>query len=268
MLFSNAYKLLHNACCSRGATPLMCETFHLEFSPETGIVAWADGDIYDTFSGPEMKPGDFWKIQLGRCIRLDEGDFDGSQFLEDLLEEVLLYPMRSTFSSRTNERWETVEDTPGIWVTRPMGDPAQLKFEDEDDSNEPDNNYSDASALWDELQKVVSDQDQALEDHLLPVDSGPVLSLTMDHYEQSDRDDDSSGDMGWSFHSRRPDAVFLSDEEGDAMDVDNGAQAGCEVDINVDDTVDQLCNSDDAGSDFDSDEILSGDEMVLNTVVT
>lgn len=50
----------------RGATRLMCETFHLEFTYKDGIFAWADTNIYDEFSGPLMKTGDFWKIHLGR----------------------------------------------------------------------------------------------------------------------------------------------------------------------------------------------------------
>jgi hypothetical protein len=244
----------------------MCETFHLQFAKKTGIVAWADGDIYDAFSGPQMKPGDFWKIYLGRRIQLDVDDFDGSQFLEDLLEEVLLYPLRSTFSTRTNERWETVEETPGIWFTRPMGDPEKEKFEKGDNSNELDNNLSDEAAVNDESAELLEAQDEALDDHARPVDDTPVL--TIDHYEQSDHDDDSSSDsdMGWSFHPRRPDSVFVSEGEDYAVeaDGDNGRELDGEVSMDVDDEVDQLQDSDDvAGSDFDSDEVLSGDELLV-----
>jgi hypothetical protein len=38
----------------RGATRLMCETFELEFSQQHGILACADDEIYETFSGWRM----------------------------------------------------------------------------------------------------------------------------------------------------------------------------------------------------------------------
>ncbi|KAF7306955.1 hypothetical protein MIND_00488300 [Mycena indigotica] len=100
----------------RGATRLMCETFNLEFSEETGIVAWADGDLYTEFAGPSMQKGDFWKIMLGRCVELDDDDLDGSQFIETLVEETLVQPAAIETCSLY---WETVEESPGIWVTRP-----------------------------------------------------------------------------------------------------------------------------------------------------
>jgi hypothetical protein len=249
---------IHSFVDSRGATRLMCETFHLEFNHKNGIVAWADGDIYDVFSGPQMKPGDFWKIQLGRCIQLDPDDFDGSLFLEDFLEEVLLYPMRSTLSARTKERWETVQEAPRIWVTRPMAD---LEKGVSEGSDELDNNTSDAWAVSDENAELRTAQDQALEDNSLLVDRGPVL--TMDHYEQSDCSEDSSSDRGWSFHPHRPDAVFESEEDSIASAKDIDSDSEREGSMDVDCAVDQMRDSDDvAGSDFDSDEVLSGDELV------
>ena len=68
----------------------MCETFHLSFSEEDGIIAWADDKIYEQFSGPAMLKGDFWKIHLGRRIDLDEDDLDGLMFIEGLLGCVIL----------------------------------------------------------------------------------------------------------------------------------------------------------------------------------
>ncbi|KAJ7169922.1 hypothetical protein C8R46DRAFT_217992 [Mycena filopes] len=108
----------------RGATRLMCETFHLQFDSDTGITAWADGDLYDEFSGPLMQQGDFWKIMLGRRIQLDDDDLDGSGFMEALLEDVLLFPL-------PNFQWETVEDSPGLWVTRK---PADVSADSESDT--------------------------------------------------------------------------------------------------------------------------------------
>lgn len=108
------------ALLAHGATQLMCETFHLEYTADGGIFAWADGPIYKEFSGPAIQKGDFWKIYLGRRVELDDHDSDGSLFIEGLLEDVLLFPLHSSLSDRVFERWETVEETPGIWVTRPM----------------------------------------------------------------------------------------------------------------------------------------------------
>lgn len=107
------------ALLQRGATRLMCKTFHLSFSEQDGIIAWADSDIYEQFSGPAMLKGDFWKIALGRHIELDEDDLDGSMFIEGLLEDILLYPPEwSTMKEYRNEGWETIEESPGIWITR------------------------------------------------------------------------------------------------------------------------------------------------------
>lgn len=113
----------------------------MEFKQKTGMVAWADQSLYQTFAGPAMQKGDFWKIHFGRCIELDDDDLDGSQFIEDLLEDALIFPLRSDLSNRTHERWETIEETPGIWATRPM---ASLGVEVEDNSDDMDENGSDS----------------------------------------------------------------------------------------------------------------------------
>lgn len=107
------------ALLQRGATRLMCETFHLEFTIETGIVAWADSRVYETFAGPGMQEGDFWKIYLGRRIWLDPEDLDGFIFLEGILEDALFYPLE-TPTTPVECRWYTYEEGPGIWATRPL----------------------------------------------------------------------------------------------------------------------------------------------------
>lgn len=103
----------------RGATQLMCEEFHLEFSDEEGIYAWADSDLFDEFADPNvMQEGDFWKIHLGRRIVLEGGDLDGSKFIEGILEDALLFPLFGPCAKGDSGKWETVEEEPGIWVTR------------------------------------------------------------------------------------------------------------------------------------------------------
>jgi hypothetical protein len=107
----------------------MVETFALEFSPQDGIFAWADEVLFDEFAGPAMKVGHKWRIHLGRKIMLDEDDLDGSDFVEGLLEDALLFPVDFA-------RWETVQEVPGIWTTRMKAGDAEklkepLKFEEE-----------------------------------------------------------------------------------------------------------------------------------------
>jgi hypothetical protein len=108
----------YQALLARGVPRLMCETFHMEYDSERGIILWADGDLYDTFAGPAMQKGDYWKIYLGRWISLDADDYDGSDFVEGLVEDALLFAIPPTKPSRL--RWETVEESPGIWATRPI----------------------------------------------------------------------------------------------------------------------------------------------------
>ncbi|EAU87442.1 hypothetical protein CC1G_02201 [Coprinopsis cinerea okayama7 len=95
----------------RGATPLMIDAFHLRFTNQGGIYAYADEWIRDEFAGEAIKPGDTWKIYLGRRIELDVEDHDGSEFIEGLLEDAVLF-------NSGLARWETVWED-GEWVTRP-----------------------------------------------------------------------------------------------------------------------------------------------------
>ncbi|KAJ7900392.1 hypothetical protein B0H14DRAFT_3423752 [Mycena olivaceomarginata] len=95
--------------------PLDVRNLNLEFDAENGIAAWADEDLYGDYAGPLMQKGDFWKIMLGRRIQLEEDDPDGSLFIEALLEDALIFPTK-------RGPWETVEESPGIWVTRPVYD--------------------------------------------------------------------------------------------------------------------------------------------------
>jgi hypothetical protein len=210
----------------RGATCLMCETFHLSFTHETGIIAWADGDIFDTFSGPAMQEGDFWKIHLGRCIELDEDDFDGSIFLEGLLEDILLFPMvpyinskaEFGFNSTFAFGWETVEETPGIWVTRPipneLADPNELA--EGSDVGSEDEFYRDESLSGSE------------DDTKHPV-------LHKDDYESSD--------------AAESDIEMVSDAEDESQDGSVDSE-----------TLEDDSSSSSEDSDFDSEDMFSGDE--------
>jgi len=151
----------------------MCETFQLSFSEQDGIIAWADGDIYEQFSGPAMLKGDFWKIALGRRIELDEDDLDGSMFIEGLLEDMLLYPPAwSTMNKYRNEGWETVEESPGIWITRLISARIMGDTDGESENSDAEEFEERSPELWDTID---------IYEHLLDSpptpDTGPVITL-------------------------------------------------------------------------------------------
>ncbi|KAJ2927726.1 hypothetical protein H1R20_g9364, partial [Candolleomyces eurysporus] len=98
--------------CQRGATWSMCETFDLGFTEDEGIFAWANDYLFEEFSSDVMEEGDEWKIYLGRRIELDQDDVDGEHFIEELLEDLVLFALEDS-------RWSTVKEGPNLWVTRP-----------------------------------------------------------------------------------------------------------------------------------------------------
>ena len=254
------------ALLSRGATRGMCVRYHLEFTNATGIVAWADEELYDTYAGPEMRDGDFWKIYLGRRIELEEDDNDGSEFINDLLEEVLLFPL----SLRVPERWETVEERPGIWATRPL---VHRNAEEEEDE-------------WD-IKSVNSwEEGYAKQENIgNKFNIGPVK-----HYEDYDTVDDNASDVceqeelpdDLAFLAGAPDAGYYptiaGSEPVEVVEASAGiydswathevheshedAERPVEQSVSTPSTV-----TDDEAStvdeDFDSQEELSGDEDIL-----
>ena len=226
----------------------MCKTFHLSFSEQDGIIAWADSDIYEQFSGPAMLKGDFWKIALGRRVELDEDDLDGSMFIEGLLEDILLYPPEwSTMKEYRNEGWETIEESPGIWITRLIS----ARIMGDSDSESENSNAEELEKRPPELWDSIVMYEQLLDAPPTP-DTGPVI--TLDGYELSDEDEKSGDsdvemmdDSGETWKAGVPDAVWASESDEDEVVVsDNDAS-----------------DLDDADSDFDSDEDLSGDEEVV-----
>ena len=247
------------ALLQRGATRLMCETFHLSFSEQDGIIAWADHDIYEQFSGPAMLKGDFWKIHLGRRIELDEGDLDGSMFIEGLLEDVLLYPHHwSSMKKYRNEGWETVEESPGIWITRLMS----ARIMGDPDSGSENIDAEEFEELPLELLDPVDRYERLLDAPPAP-DTGPVI--TSDEYELSDEEEESGegsdvgmmDDSGGAWKAGVPDAVWASESDEDEVVVSDKDISG------VSSQVDHCLDMDDVDSDFDSDEDLSGDEEVM-----
>jgi len=237
------------ALLQRGATRLMCETFHLSFSQKDGIIAWADDDIYEQFSGPAMLKGDFWKIHLGRRIELDEDDLDGSMFIEGLLEDVLFYPPEwSTTQKYLNERWETVEENPGIWITRLMTARNMDDSDGESERSDAEGFEKRASELWDPGERY-----QQLLDASPTPDTGPII--TLDEYELSDEEEEEAeegsdvemmDDSGWTWKAGVPDAVWAPElDEDEEVVSDDDMSDSSDLDVE---------------SDFESDAVFTGDE--------
>lgn len=59
---------MYHDLLSRGATREMCVRYQLRFHHEYGIVAWADDDLFEEFTGKVMEDGDLWQIHLGRFV--------------------------------------------------------------------------------------------------------------------------------------------------------------------------------------------------------
>lgn len=259
------------ALLARGATRLMIATFQMTFDEEEGIVAWADDEIYERFSGPGMKPGDQWKIMLGRRIKLDVDDLDGSIFIEDLLEDAV------TNRFPANPTWETVrlEGDPKVWVTRPIGErPLDDDVTEGDDSGEEsgdemeeDNNLTGADERPNEQKANQGSNGQVDHNQVVETES-PVLHF--DDYEPSDIDpqdlphiveplltiaDEPAGD------SDHDDDYWISEDSDDEV-LSNPADSGCpKVEAANEDDQMRVSDSDPPGSDWDSDDDLSGDDV-------
>ncbi|KDQ11795.1 hypothetical protein BOTBODRAFT_35046 [Botryobasidium botryosum FD-172 SS1] len=176
---------------SRGATYHMCTTFRLSFDKATGIIAHLeDGDLlWEEFAGPAMAEGDVWKVCLGRRIVLEEEDIDGSTFVEELLEQVLHFPMcrEGDEGARDEWRWETVKEEDG-WITRPVvGAVGAVEAKDADSDASSDSAPSDSEGL-DPGQRY----DMMLENS--PKGSGDDEPVRRDEYEPTDYDSDEEND--------------------------------------------------------------------------
>ncbi|KAI0047419.1 hypothetical protein FA95DRAFT_1559139 [Auriscalpium vulgare] len=247
---------------ARGATRLMCVTFMLEYAEPTGIVAWADDALFDEFSGPGMKTGDRWKIHLGRRIHLAEDDLDGSVFVEELVEEAVIFPP----TDRAEQgRWETVLEEGRIWVTRPAAateggpqDVGEGECTDKDWSKvEWRTTYTKGyqERLYRALE-VTSDEEREQR----------ASALFVDEYADSEPEDgmDLDSDSDWLLRADR--AWDSIEDDDDSQTQETGAAAaistsGAGLPVGSD-AVDEGIMSD-ADSDFDSDETMSGDEDIL-----
>ncbi|KAG5634981.1 hypothetical protein H0H81_000143 [Sphagnurus paluster] len=217
------------ALLERGATPRMIEVFSLQFSYSEGICAWADEDLREEFSGPAMCPDDRWKICLGRRIELEAGDEDGAAFIAGLLEDALLFPLGE------KERWETVLESPRVWVTR-------MKRATGQEDGQGDDDYDDYEDEEEDIDEAI---DGATDASLPFADDGPVLLRpgydTSDDYDSADEVADT--DEGSAIRASVPDAEYAGGTHSQ-----------------------EHSDSDSADSDYDEDELFSGDEGLMEAV--
>jgi len=177
---------------------------------------------------------------------------DGAQFLEELLEDALYFASHLI-------SWETVEETPGIWVTRlaKKGSVAKMLEELMGDREKSE----DLEVI--ELKSDGSEEsDEELEDEqakLNDVKPGPIRDL--DEYDKADDEveedyEDETSDMvlddpGWATRANVRDSGYPSDSEMDEEEDDNTLH---DVALAGEATADDVeFVQSDCDSDFDSD---------------
>ncbi|KAI0091473.1 hypothetical protein BDY19DRAFT_930635 [Irpex rosettiformis] len=212
---------------SRGATTEMCQAYQLLFTTETGIVAVLTPDIKEDFRGRDMSPEDKWELCLGRAIRLDDDDKDGSKFIIGLLEDVLLFS--GPHFTKRSTTWETIRDPArtNVWLTRPtarleaLADKIDQLLEQGEDERAQLANLSEESDEEDEEDQ----EDQLLEEPF--IEFGPTLHR--DDYSVTDSNVDESenpkaddllvpdvADLGYSFNTRYDDFKWSDGEDDGA----------------------------------------------------
>ena len=60
------HKETYRDLLARGATREMCIRYELRFYHDSGIIAYADEDLFDDFTGDLVETKDRWQICLGR----------------------------------------------------------------------------------------------------------------------------------------------------------------------------------------------------------
>lgn len=251
----------YDALLGRGATRAMCEQYELEFSDKRGIVAWADDGLFDAFSGHGMQEGDRWKIYLGRRIQLEQTDRDGSEFIESLLEEVLLYPLHTRKEPHRSEKWITVKEAPGVWATRPAVaaesdahkttrrvDPHASEFVDED---EYDTDMAEDDAAWpseNESEEAEEEKDFRAE-YSLAEEYEDLPTIRYDVYETDEEEEEELQEE--------------EEEEEESIPIHYALNTDV-FDGTYDPEEDEDFSSDETSSDYDQlEEIVSGDEDVI-----
>ncbi|KII88070.1 hypothetical protein PLICRDRAFT_92898 [Plicaturopsis crispa FD-325 SS-3] len=255
---------------ARGATRAMSEAFALEYSAHTGITAWADDALFETFSGPGMLDGDQWAIRLGRRIALDAGDEDGGEFMEGLLEDALFFAVKGRRGEGLRHiEWVTVLTAGRVWVTQPDADTEATREDYDDDggstgSSERDALDEDVGLDLDNEEDWLGETDwAALDGAAIPGNPHAhpgryrILDALLEHQHRAEPSGPVLFEDRYDTTEDDPDLDEEDDEDvyGHAHAVDGVWQP---ADVSEEELEDE--DDDVAGSDWDSDEELSGDE--------
>jgi len=248
----------------RGATRLMIATFNMGYHAETGLVVWADETLYQRWTKDPMKKGDFWKIMLGRRIRLSPDDLDGSEWMDDFLDDI--------FGPQAPVSYKTFEESPGIWVTMPNA--VGLRAAERDFMGEspvhvraplpvvvPPDFASDCytESESDDVDMDGGKHEDGTEDAATEEIRDPVKHE--DDYETDGSHDDNSGtqsDEEILYLADEPESTDQEEDVGNDKREPLPRNEHWETHMPVAFQPDS--DSDRPGSDWDSDEILSGDE--------
>lgn len=246
----------------------MCEAFALEYSAHTGITAWADDALFETFSGPGMLDGDQWAIRLGRRIVLDFDDEDGGEFMEGFLEDALFFAVRGRRGEGLRHiEWVTVLTAGRVWVTQPDADTEATR--DDDDvsstgSSERDALDEDAGWDLDEEEAWEDEKDwSALDGAAIPGNPHAhpgrykILDALLEHQHRAEPNGPVLFEDRYDTAEDDPDLDEEDDEDvyGYAHAVDGVWQPADASEEELEEEEDDV-----AGSDWDSDEQLSGDD--------
>ncbi|KAK1217124.1 hypothetical protein PQX77_020241, partial [Marasmius sp. AFHP31] len=213
----------YESLLSRGVTRAMCETFSLSFSPETGITLdmTENDDLFDSWAGDAILAKDChsWTVCLGREIRLDPDDIDGSDYIEHFLEEALLYSTERLEDSGSLY-WITKEVKQGYWDTRAM---VSADTEEGGEQERPADiaepslpNPDDTQWLSDNNNEAPNDPAEASQNNEDSEEDIP-LRVGKDEYESDGMDDESIAPMSEEsdgFESEREDKFWGHDEGG------------------------------------------------------
>ncbi|KAI0310083.1 hypothetical protein OF83DRAFT_917332 [Amylostereum chailletii] len=252
------------ALLGRGATKLMCEMFCLEFEQATGIVAWADEALLAEFAGPAMRAGDRWKIYLCRRIELDEGDLDGRMFIEELLEQTVIFPC----ADKNQYGFWTTTKKNYTWMTKPLSvdDAVECQSGEEEEGDvdgeegdmaDEEEADEDAEEVEEEDEDAEGDEDEEEEEDEFTVKKpdGPIIFAN--EYESSDTEEEETS-LDSPLHLR--DTACLLPSVTDALFEDEPYDPYAEEDDSMGQESDTSTSHSSADTDFDSDEVLSGDE--------
>ncbi|KAJ2931994.1 hypothetical protein H1R20_g5105, partial [Candolleomyces eurysporus] len=199
----------------RGATEYMCEIFGLGFTEDEGIFAWANDFLFNEFSSDVMEEGDKWKIYLGRRIELDEDDDQGASFIEELLDDGVLFAPEGC-------RWATVKEGPNLWVTRPNSKlPAYEADSDDEEENiiheDQECDEEDGDSAEAEPWPVVNVYDSPSDE--TESEPGSVLSVsTAEETDNEGASDYSLHDVGISIDDQDEDTEWEDDEWSEESD--------------------------------------------------